>query len=148
VTDLRAVPSALDDPHPDDCVFCGIVDGRLPGRRLLEDERTVSFLDLNPATRGHALVVPRTHARDLMAIDPADLAACAVTAQRLAAMAVERLGATGVNLLNACGTTAWQSVPHFHLHVVPRYEAVRPPWTPTPGAAPDLDEVWAALRDG
>jgi histidine triad (HIT) family protein len=142
---VTAVPSALPDPHPDACVFCGIVDGRLPGRRVLEDERTVAFLDLNPATRGHALVVPRAHARDLMDIDPVDLAACAATAQQVAALAVERLQATGVNLLNACGTTAWQSVPHFHLHVVPRYEALPPPWTPTPGTAPDLDAVHAAL---
>lgn len=69
------VPSALPDPDPADCVFCGIVAGRLPSTRVAEDDRTVSFLDINPATRGHVLVVPRAHARDLMAVDPADLAA-------------------------------------------------------------------------
>lgn len=137
------VPSALADVDPADCVFCGIVAGRLPSSRVGEDERTVAFLDLAPATRGHLLVVPRAHTRDLLSASGDDLAACLRAAQLLAARAVARLGATGVNVLNACGRSAWQTVPHLHLHVVPRYDDddLRTPWTPTPADPADLADT-------
>ena len=143
------MPSALPDPDPADCVFCGIVAGRLPSTRVAEDERTIAFLDLAPATRGHLLVVPRAHTRDLLSAPADDLAACLLAAQRLADLAVQRLGATGVNVLNACGRSAWQTVPHLHLHVVPRYDddGLRTPWTPTP-ADPDELAATAALLGG
>ena len=107
-----------------------------------EDERTLAFMDINPATRGHALVVPRAHADDLHAIGVEDLHAVAVAAQRLAARARERLGADGVTLMNSCGAAAWQTVFHFHMHVIPRYadDPLRLPWTPAPG---DMDEIAA-----
>ena len=133
----------------DDCLFCGIVSGDVASARVDEDERTVAFMDINPASEGHLLVVPRAHSRDLLDIDPDDLAACAVAAQRVAARAVERLGADGVNLLNCCGEAAWQTVFHFHLHVVPRYvddparDALSLPWVPTPG---DPDAIRATAE--
>jgi histidine triad (HIT) family protein len=125
-----------------DCLFCKIVAGEIPATIVAQDERTVSFMDINPATRGHALVVPRTHARDLLEIDPADLAAVAQAGQRLARAAKTALGADGINLINSCGAVAWQTVFHFHLHVIPRYEddPLRLPWVPAPG---DLDEIRA-----
>jgi histidine triad (HIT) family protein len=128
-----------------DCLFCKIVAGDIPATRIAEDERTVAFMDINPATRGHVLVIPREHARDLLEIDPEDLAAVAQAAQRIAGTMPERLGADGVNLLNSCGRAAWQTVFHFHLHVIPRYEAdpLRLPWTPEPG---DRDEIAEAAR--
>jgi len=129
-----------------DCLFCKIVAGEIPATRVAEDDRTVAFMDINPATRGHVLVVPREHASDLLAIDPEELAAVAKTAQRVAATMPDRLGADGVNLLNSCGREAWQTVFHFHMHVIPRYAAdpLRLPWTPEPG---DRDEIAAAARD-
>jgi histidine triad (HIT) family protein len=129
-----------------DCLFCKIVAGEIPATRVYEDERTVAFMDINPATRGHLLVVPRAHAADLTVIDAEDLAAVARSAQRLARLQQERLGADGVNLLNSCGAQAWQTVFHFHLHVIPRYagDPLRLPWTPAPG---DRDEIAAAARD-
>jgi histidine triad (HIT) family protein len=125
-----------------DCIFCKIIAGELPGTIVDSDERTVSFMDINPATRGHALVVPRDHARDLLTIDPDDLAACAVAAKRLAARQQEVLDADGINLLNACGAPAWQTVFHFHIHVIPRFtdDPLRLPWVPGPG---DMDEIKA-----
>src|SRR4051794_34973567 len=132
--------------EPDrDCLFCKIVAGEIPSTRVAEDDRTVAFMDINPATRGHLLVVPRAHARDVRDIDPDDLAAVAQAAQRIAATMPERLGADGVNLLNSCGRAAWQTVFHFHLHVIPRYAAdpLRLPWTPEPG---DRDEIAEAAR--
>ena len=126
-----------------DCLFCRILAGELPAQIVAEDERTVSFMDINPATRGHALVIPRTHAEDLYETDPQDVAATAVAAQRLALDARDRLGADGVNLLNACRPAAWQTVFHYHVHVIPRYadDPLRLPWTPHAG---DMDEIVAA----
>jgi histidine triad (HIT) family protein len=126
----------------EDCLFCKIVAGNLPATIVDEDARTLAFMDINPATCGHALVIPRTHAADLQAIEPADLQACAVAAQRLAGRMRDRLGADGVNVINSCGAAAWQTVFHFHLHVVPRYvgDPLELPWVPAPG---DLDEIAA-----
>ncbi len=132
----------MTDAQPD-CLFCKIVAGEIPATVVAEDERTIAFMDINPATRGHALVIPRRHARDVHEIDPEDLAAVARAAQRLAGRAVQRLGADGVNLLNSNGSAAWQTVFHFHVHVIPRYsnDPLRLPWTPGPG---DMDDVAAA----
>jgi histidine triad (HIT) family protein len=102
-------------------------------------------MDISPATRGHALVVPRRHATDLLEADAEDLAAVAVAAQRLAARAVDRLGADGVNLINSCGRAAWQTVFHLHMHVIPRYadDPLKLPWVPSPG---DADEIAATAE--
>ena len=126
----------------EDCLFCKIVAGELPATIVDEDERTLAFMDINPATRGHALVIPRGHATDLHEIDAEDLQACALAAQRLAGRMRERLGADGINVINSCGAAAWQTVFHFHLHVVPRYvgDPLELPWVPAPG---DMDEIAA-----
>ena len=126
-----------------DCLFCKIVAGEIPATVVAQDERTVTFMDINPATRGHVLVIPREHARDVHEIDPEDLEAVAVSAQRAAARAVQALGADGVNLLQSSGPAAWQTVFHFHMHVIPRYagDPLRLPWVPAPG---DMDDIAAA----
>lgn len=130
----------MSDP---DCIFCKIIAGELPSQTVDSDDRTISFMDISPATWGHALVVPRKHVRDLLEIDQDDLDATIVAAQRLARRAKERLGADGVNLLNSCGQAAWQTVFHFHIHVIPRYKGdpLKLPWVPQPG---DPDEIAAA----
>ena len=132
----------MSDP---DCLFCKIVAGEIPATRVREDERTIAFMDINPATRGHVLVIPRAHAADLLEVDPEDLAACALAAQAMAVRVKTQLEADGVNLLNACGPAAWQTVFHFHVHVIPRYAAdpLRLPWSPAPG---DRDEIAAAAE--
>ena len=132
-----------------DCLFCKIVAGEIPATIVAQDERTVTFMDINPATRGHALVIPRTHARDVHEIEPDDLAAVAAAAQRAAARAVQQLGADGVNLLQSNGPAAWQTVFHFHLHVIPRYagDPLRLPWVPAPGDMADIAAAGAQLAD-
>ena len=127
----------------EDCIFCKIVAGELPATIVDSDERTISFMDIRPAVRGHALVIPRAHTSDVHAIDPEDLRAVAVAAQRLAAKARDNLGAEGVNLLNCNGAVAWQTVFHFHMHVIPRYagDPLRVPWVSAPG---DMDAIAAA----
>lgn len=130
-----------------DCIFCSIVAGDLPSTKVHEDEHTYAFMDINPGTRGHCLVIPKAHATDLLEISPDDLAACAQTAQLLAGKAKTKLGADGVNLLNCCGADAWQTVFHFHFHVIPRFrdqpekDDLQLPWIPTPG---DPDQIAAA----
>ena len=133
----------MSDP---DCIFCKIVAGELPARIVDEDERTIAFMDIAPATRGHALVIPRAHSIDLLDVGPEDLGAVALAAQRLAGRAKERLGADGVNLLNSCGRAAWQTVFHFHVHVIPRYDGdpLRLPWVPSEG---DQAEIEAAAQE-
>jgi histidine triad (HIT) family protein len=133
-------------PADPDCLFCKIVAGEIPATIVADDERTIAFMDINPATRGHALVIPREHATDVYDIDAADLQAVAVTAQRVARLARDNLGAAGVNVLNSSGRAAWQTVFHFHLHVIPRYEddPLRLPWVPAPG---DMDEIKAAAAE-
>jgi histidine triad (HIT) family protein len=128
-----------------DCLFCKIIAGEIPGQIIDEDDRTVSFMDINPATRGHALVVPKNHVANVLEVEPEDLAATALAAQRLAQRATERLGADGVNLLNSCGSAAWQTVFHLHIHVIPRYsdDPLRLPWIPAPG---DADEIAATAE--
>jgi histidine triad (HIT) family protein len=106
----------------EDCVFCQIVAEEVPAQKVDEDEHTVAFMDLNPWTRGHALVVPRRHSPNLYEIEDDDLRHTAVAARRLARRMRERLGCDGVNVLNATEPAAWQTVFHFHLHVIPRYE--------------------------
>jgi histidine triad (HIT) family protein len=130
-----------------DCLFCKIVRGEIPSTRVDEDDRTVAFMDINPATRGHLLVVPREHSADLLDIGADDLAACGRMAQKLAARVRERLGADGVNLLNSSGQAAWQTVFHFHIHVIPRYNSdpLRLPWVPGPGDRDDIAAAASAL---
>jgi histidine triad (HIT) family protein len=129
----------------DDCVFCGIVAGDLPAQIVDSDEHTVSFMDINPATRGHALVVPRTHSADLMEISDEDLERTMVAARRLTRKLEEALEPDGFNVLNACRPAAWQTVFHYHLHVIPRYEddPLKLPWIPRGAPA----EAIAAIAD-
>jgi histidine triad (HIT) family protein len=107
----------------DDCVFCGIVAGRAAAHRLLEDAHTVAFLNIAPATVGHALVVPRRHADGLWELEDEEHAQVARTASRVARLLRRALDPAGVNLVHATGEAAWQSVFHFHVHVVPRFRA-------------------------
>lgn len=130
-----------------DCIFCKIVAGELPAAVIASDERALAFLDINPATRGHTLVIPRAHAEDIHEIDSEDLAAAIALAQRIAGRVRERLGADGVNLLHSSGSAAWQTVFHFHIHVIPRYlgDPLRLPWVPQPGEASEIAAAAAAL---
>jgi histidine triad (HIT) family protein len=133
---------------PEDCLFCGIVAGSIPSETIDSDERTLAFMDINPATPGHALVVPRAHSADLLEIEPADLEATTLAAQRLARRMKKVLGADGINVLNACGAAAWQTVFHFHLHLIPRYEddPLKLPWIPEGGDSDEIAAIAEKLR--
>jgi histidine triad (HIT) family protein len=130
------------------CLFCRIVAGEVPATIVDEDDATISFMDISPANPGHALVIPRRHSADLLEIPDDDLAACARAAKRLAARQRDRLGADGVNLLNSCRPAAWQTVFHFHIHVIPRYDGdpLRLPWRPSAGDANEITATGEKLR--
>lgn len=132
-----------------ECIFCKIVAGDLPAEKIHEDDKTIAFMDVNPGTRGHALVIPKNHAKDLLEIDPDELAAVSRSAQTVSRRVMERLEADGINLLNCCGSEAWQTVFHFHLHVVPRYvdDPLQLPWIPAPGEPDEIAQTAKLLRD-
>lgn len=128
-----------------DCLFCGIIAGDVPGQIVDSDDETVAFMDINPATRGHALVVPRRHSKNLLEVAEEDLNATMAATQRLTRRMDEVLEPAGFNILNSCGPAAWQTVFHFHIHVIPRYDddPLKLPWIPRGG---DEKEV-AAIAD-
>jgi histidine triad (HIT) family protein len=104
-----------------DCVFCRIRDGQIPSIKLYEDERTLCIMDINPLNPGHCLVLTRAHAATLFDADLADLQAAIATARRVAKGLRSALNPDGLNVLQANGAAAFQSVPHFHLHLIPRW---------------------------
>ena len=104
-----------------DCVFCMIRDGKIPSSKIYDDARTLAVMDINPLSRGHCLVAPKAHAATLYEVDVEDLKAVAATAKKLATAIKKALSPDGLNLLQANGAAAFQSVPHFHLHLIPRW---------------------------
>jgi histidine triad (HIT) family protein len=133
---------------PDDCIFCAISNRTASAEVVQADDHTLAFLDISPATRGHTLVIPRRHSANLLEIEPEDLERVAVMAQTVAKRMPDALGCDGVNLLNSCGMAAWQTVFHFHMHVIPRYEddPLKLPWVPGAPADEDFAQIAHLLR--
>jgi len=98
-----------------------IRDGKIPSAKVYDDQRTLAFMDINPLSRGHCLVVPKAHAATLYEAEAEDLKAAIVTAKKVAGAIRKALNPDGLNLLQANGGAAFQSVPHFHLHLIPRW---------------------------
>ena len=132
----------------ENCIFCGIVAGDVPAQIVDSDEHTVAFMDISPATRGHALVIPREHSADLMEISDDDLDRTMAAARRLARRLDETLEPDGFNILNSCRPAAWQTVFHFHVHVVPRYDddPLNLPWVPEEGDPEEIARVAGQIR--
>ena len=135
----------MSDP---DCIFCKILAGELPGVIVQEDEHTVAFMDIFPWTRGHAVVIPRNHSKNLYEIPDEDLERTIVAAKRLATRMRDNLGCDGVNLLNSCEPAAWQTIFHLHVHVIPRYEddPLQLPTRPEQRDHEELEPVVAEIR--
>ena len=104
-----------------DCVFCKIRDGELPSMRVYEDDHTLAIMDINPLNAGHCLVITKAHAPTLWDAKPEDLQAAIATAQKVAVALRAALKPDGLNLLQANGAAAFQSVFHYHLHLIPRW---------------------------
>lgn len=105
----------------DDCIFCKIANGQIPSKTLYEDESFRVILDLGPATRGHALILPKEHAANLYELPDDTAGAVMRLAKKMACTMRDKLHCDGLNLMQNNGETAGQTVGHFHLHVIPRY---------------------------
>ncbi|MHA2298092.1 MAG: HIT family protein [Candidatus Hodarchaeales archaeon] len=104
-----------------DCIFCKIIKGEIPSYKIYEDDDTLAFLDINPATRGHCLVIPKKHASDLGEADEATVATAYITAKKVGDLLMEKLKPDGMNVLQNNGAAAGQVIKHIHVHLIPRY---------------------------
>jgi histidine triad (HIT) family protein len=138
----------MTHPIDADCVFCKIVAGKLPCFKLLEDETTIAFMDINPVNPGHALAVAKGHWPTVDVIPPDVLADVARTAQRVAKAVIKAQAPAGVNLVQANGPAAGQSVPHLHIHIMPRRagDDVSLNWTPVPGDMKEIEAIAGKLK--
>ena len=123
-----------------DCVFCAIGAGEIPSLKIFEDDVAIAFLDINPMSRGHALVVPRRHCEGLLDADAELLSAMIGRVRKVAGIMKERLGFDGFNILQNNGEAAGQTVMHIHFHIVPRYGKEEIEFTSHKG---DMDELKA-----
>ena len=131
----------------DNCIFCKIANGEIPARTVLENADFRVILDMGPATKGHALVLPKDHYADLFEIPEETAAAAMKTAKQAAALLKEKLSADGLNIVQNNGAVAGQTVAHFHIHLIPRYEndGQRIGWNPGEPTAQELDDTLSAI---
>ena len=132
----------------EDCVFCKIIEGELPSMKIDEDANTLTFMDIHPLSSGHCLVVPKRHAATIFEADVRDLEAVMVTAKRVALAIRESLQPDGLNMFQANGAAAFQSVPHFHLHLIPRWtdDGKGFEWMMVPGNREVIMKTGARIR--
>ncbi|MCD8104037.1 MAG: HIT family protein [Lachnospiraceae bacterium] len=127
----------------DNCIFCKIARGEIPSATLYEDEDLRVILDLGPASKGHALVIPKSHAANLFELPDETAQKAIVAAKKVGTRLKEGLHADGLNLVQNNGATAGQTVDHFHIHLIPRYEndTVNVKWQPGVLGEADKEEV-------
>ena len=135
----------------EDCIFCAIVKGEAPASLTHEDDSVIAFMDIQPITHGHMIVVPREHAVLMQDVNETAAMRAFRVARRLASLARHTLGASGANLLVMDGEVAFQDVPHFHIHVIPRYPGdgfglTFPKTYEQPPGRAELETVAAAIR--
>jgi len=133
----------------DHCVFCKIRDGELPSMRIHEDDGTLAIMDINPLNAGHCLIISKAHAPTLFEASPADLQAVIVAAQKVALALKAALKPDGLNLLQANGPAAFQSVAHFHLHLIPRWnnDGKGFDWPLVPGDRAQIQAIGERVRE-
>lgn len=130
------------------CIFCEIVKGNIPSKKVYEDDEILAILDIAQTTRGHTLVMPKKHYTDIYEADPEVLKKLIVKVQELGKMICENLGAQGSNILVNTDEVAGQSVHHLHFHIIPRYskdDSIKIEFTEN---SYDLDEVLSQIKGG
>ncbi|MBQ7840546.1 MAG: HIT family protein [Lachnospiraceae bacterium] len=127
----------------DDCIFCKIANGEIPSRTIYEDEMFRVILDMGPAARGHALILPKEHFANLYELPEEWCAKAFVLAKKMAALMTDKLGCDGFNLVQNNGEVAGQTVLHFHIHLIPRYkdDGQKIGWNAGSPSAEELDAV-------
>lgn len=138
------MPSAAHDPN---CLFCKIIDGKIPCHKVHETDRALAFLDIGPLSPGHTLVIPKSHAVTLDQLSDEDAAACAAVIPRVARAILKATGATDWNLLQNNGKAAHQVVMHVHFHIIPRFpdRGLDLGWNP--GKLDDAPNLLAKIRE-
>ena len=140
---LRVKESTLYSDAMSDCIFCKIVEGSIPSHKVFEDENSLAFLDIFPANRGHTLVIPKKHVRDIHEADSQTYAHVATAAKTVADLLHEQLGSDGTTVFQMSREAGWQTVFHLHMHVIPRWEndGLHKPWDIAPAHESELLEV-------
>ena len=130
------------------CIFCAIVDGVIPAAKVYEDDQILAFMDINPANPGHLLVIPKRHYRNIFDIDVEMAGKIMRVGTRLASVVKTALNPDGLNLLQSSESAAFQTVFHFHLHLIPRWEddSLVLPWQPQQGDINQIAEVADKIR--
>ena len=130
-----------------DCVFCKLASGEIPGMKVYEDEQTFAFMDIAKDVDGHILVIPKRHFKNVLDCDDETLCSVMKTVKKVSQHLTDNCGYEGVNLLNASDESAGQSVPHFHIHIIPRKQDDQiDAWPKFEGAKQDLQEVYDKVR--
>ena len=130
-----------------DCIFCKIASGEIQGLRVYEDAETLAFMDVAKDVDGHVLVIPKKHCKNILDCDPDTLSAVMNTVKKVSLHLTEKCGYDGVNLLNASDESAGQSVPHFHIHIIPRKKNDQlDAWPEFKGAKEEITDVFERIR--
>ena len=130
-----------------DCIFCKIASGEILGMRVYEDAETLAFMDLAKDVDGHVLVIPKKHCKNILDCDPDTLSAVMNTVKKVSLHLTEKCGYDGVNLLNASDESAGQSMPHFHIHIIPRRKNDGiDAWPAFAGAKEEIADVFERIR--
>lgn len=130
-----------------DCIFCKIASGEIQGMRVYEDAETLAFMDLAKDVDGHVLVIPKKHCKNILDCDAETLSAVMNTVQKVSLHLTEKCGYDGVNLLNASDESAGQSMPHFHIHIIPRrMNDGIDAWPAFAGAKEEIADVFERIR--
>ncbi len=129
------------------CIFCDIIDHKIPSSVVYEDDQVLAILDISQVTKGHTIVMPKQHAANILEADEETSRAVFTAARKVASLLKEKTGCAGINVLSNCGEAAGQSVDHFHVHVIPRYGKLDAFKLMFQSSEPqDLDAVLALLK--
>ena len=132
-----------------DCIFCKIISGDIPSTKYYEDDQFLAFMDINPLTRGHSLLIPKAHHATIHDMPEDLLQALILRAQKLSKVLVDSLGAKGINLMQSNGRAANQIIDHYHMHLIPRYEPMEikgMAWELTPGDPEEIAKVADTIK--
>ena len=133
-----------------ECIFCKIINGEIPAVKVLDEELVVAFMDINPSSKGHMLVVPKNHAENIFEIPESDLVALIKAVKRCAKAVKKALNAEGITILQLNGKASDQIVPHLHIHVIPRWESDGlsvSTWEMKPGNMEEIQAIARKIRE-
>jgi len=133
-----------------DCIFCKIIDGEIPAVKVLDKDQVIAFMDINPASRGHMLIVPKKHVENIFEISEDDLSAVMNAVKRCAQAVRQALKAEGITVLQLNGKASDQIIPHLHVHIMPRWQNDRlsvSQWEMKEGDREELQEIARKVQD-